>query len=106
MNSVSHCLIVKPHEIDPKTQRRRYERGLENLVKQFEAGDLRIISFVCERFEGRLPASRLHNQPAMKVFFATKEQPVPGALPESVPSDCFHGGPARWTNASAATKGI
>ena len=44
MNSVSHCLIVKLHEIDPKTQRRRYERGLENLVKQFEAGDLRIIA--------------------------------------------------------------
>jgi hypothetical protein len=77
MNRVSHCLIVKLHEIDPKTQRRRNERGLENLVKQFEPGDLRIISFVCERFEGRLPASRLQNQPAMKVLSRPKSsQPL------------------------------
>ena len=115
MNRVSHCLIVKLREIDPKTQRRRYERGLENLVKQFEAGDLRIISFVCERFEGRLPASRLQNQPAMKVLSRPKSSqplvPFPRAYLATASTEAPRVGqtpqpPHRWTNASAATKGI
>jgi hypothetical protein len=52
---ISHCLIVKLHEIDPKTERRRFMKGIENLVKQFERGDLTVIKFVTERFEGVLP---------------------------------------------------
>jgi hypothetical protein len=52
---ISHCLIVKLHEIDPKTERRRFMKGIENLVKQFERGDLAVIKFVTERFEGVLP---------------------------------------------------
>jgi hypothetical protein len=49
---VSHCLIVKLHEIDPKTERRRF---MKSIVKQFERGDLAVIKFVTERFEGVLP---------------------------------------------------
>jgi hypothetical protein len=52
---ISHCMIVKLHEIDPRTQRKRFVRGIEALVRQFEKGDLAVIKFVTERFEGVLP---------------------------------------------------
>ena len=52
---ISHCMIVKLHEIDPRTQRKRFVRGIGALVRQFEKGDLAVIKFVTERFEGVLP---------------------------------------------------
>jgi hypothetical protein len=52
---ISHCLIVKLHESIQRQSDGRFMKGIENLVKQFERGDLAVIKFVTERFEGVLP---------------------------------------------------
>jgi hypothetical protein len=54
-NFISHCLIVTLHESIQRQSDGRFMKGIENLVKQFERGDLAVIKFVTERFEGVLP---------------------------------------------------